>query len=215
VTRAPSIRRLALWALVGALVVLAARALVYALVPQPTLLSLQLERSAGGPRLVVVCVVALGLGAAAAAALVWLAAMAVHERHALAGVSYPPPRLRVRRLLVQAVLLWLVTSLAVALVESTIHWRAGLGFHGFQCLLGPVHRDALPVLASLSLLATAAIAAATHVLAWLRRALPLLCAATRTGNGRALVTCAPAAGLGPARLAFGHAWPRGPPALFS
>ena len=33
------------------------------------------------------------------------------------------------------------------MLESTIHWREGLGWHGLHCLLGPVHRDAIPILA--------------------------------------------------------------------
>ena len=59
--------------------------------------------------------------------------------------------------------------LAFALVESTIHWRAGLGWHGLHCLTGPVHRDAIPILAAFSLLAAAIVSALDHVLAWMRR----------------------------------------------
>jgi hypothetical protein len=213
VTRAGCIRRLALWAPLAALVVLASRVLVYALVPQPTLVSLKLQQSAGGPRLVVVAVVVLGLGAAAAAAFVGLAVIAVKERHALAGVSYPSPRLSLGRLLVQAVLLWLTTSVVFALVESTIHWRAGLGFHGLDCLLGPVHRDAIPILAALSLAAAAAVAGAAHILGWLGRVLPLLLEPTRPSSGQA--SCTPAAypRALPRLRPTGEAWPRAPPGL--
>jgi uncharacterized protein YcnI len=181
VTEACWIRRLALWTAISAFVVLAARAVVYALAPNPNLAD-QLQRSAGGPRLVVVALVALGLGVASAVALLWLAAIAVQERHALAGVSYPAPRLRLVPTLLRAMVLWVMTSLAFALVESAIHWCEGLGFHGLECLLGPVHRNAIPILAALSILAAAAVAAVAHVLAWLRRALPLPLVATGGGG---------------------------------
>jgi hypothetical protein len=213
VTRTGWIRGVALWAPIAALVVLASRSLVYALAPGPSLLSLQLERSVGGPRLVVIALVALGLGAAAAAAVVWLAAIAVQERHALAGVTYPAPRPRLVRLLLHAVALWLITSLAFALVESTIHWREGLGFHGLRCLTGPVHRDAIPILAALSLLAAAAVTAARHVLAWLRRVLPILLAATPARNAPPL-SPAPAFAVSlPVGRTRTQGRPRAPPCL--
>jgi hypothetical protein len=213
VTRTGWIRALALWAPIGALVVLASRSLVYALAPRPSVLSLQLEQSAGGPRLVVIALVALGLGVAAAAALVWLAAIAVQERHALAGVSYPAPRPRLVRLLVHAAVLWVATCLTFALVESTIHWREGLGFHGLHCLTGPVHRDAIPILAALSLLAAAAVTAARHVLAWLRRVLPILLAAIPARNAPPL-SPPPAFAFSPRAARTGtHGRPRAPPCL--
>ena len=40
-------------------------------------------------------------------------------------------------------------------LESYLHWRAGLGWHGLHCLAGPVHRDAVPIVAALSLVAVA------------------------------------------------------------
>ena len=40
---------------------------------------------------------------------------------------------------------------AFAMLESTLHWRAGLGWHGLHCLTGPVHRNAIPILGALSL----------------------------------------------------------------
>src|SRR2546423_2253975 len=63
---------------------------------------------------------------------------------------------------------------AFALLESYIHWRAGLGWHGLHCLTGPVHRNALPILGALSLLGAALGAALDHVLAWLRRTITAL-----------------------------------------
>ncbi len=199
-----------LWLPVAALVVLVARTIVYSLAP-PTLLALELGRQAGGPRLVVVCLVALGLGAAVSGAIVWLAAMAVAERRLLAGVSYPGPRLRLGPVLARAAGLWLATCVVFALLESTIHWREGLGFHGLHCLIGPVHRNAIPICAALSLLAAAAIAAARHVVAWLRRAEPLIAAARRGRRGEPTTPLVAPVVLLRALAPPAPARPRGPP----
>src|SRR5207244_708079 len=51
---------------------------------------------------------------------------------------------------------------------------AGAAALGLACLLGPVHRDALPFIAALSAVGAAAAAAAGHLLAWMRRTLALL-----------------------------------------
>jgi len=72
---------------------------------------------------------------------------------------------------VQAVALFVASSLVFDAIESYLHWRAGLGFHGLHCLIGPVHRDALPLLAATSLVAAAAVAAASHLVRWMRRTL--------------------------------------------
>ena len=82
--------------------------------------------------------------------------------------------LRLGRLLVRALVLFLATSLGFALFESWQHWRAGLGWHGLLRLTGPVHRNALPILAALSLVAAALAAALEHVLAWMRRTIARL-----------------------------------------
>jgi hypothetical protein len=101
-----------------------------------------------------------------------LAVLAVRERLALErGIVVEPPRLQPLVLLARFALLWAATSLAFAYFESYLHWRAGLGWHGLHCLVGPVHRDAVPVLAALSLLATALLGAVEHLVAWLRRTL--------------------------------------------
>ncbi len=108
--------------------------------------------------------------ALAAAAVLWLAAASVQERLAFEGrrlVAHP--RLRPGLLGLRAVALFLTTSFAFAMLESTIHWRAGLGWHGLHCLTGPVHRDAIPVLAALSLIAVAIHGAVEHLLLWARR----------------------------------------------
>jgi hypothetical protein len=154
----------------AALVVLAARAIAYALVPRSTLLSVALEHSAGGPRLPVVTGVALGCAVLAAAAVVGFAALAVGERLALERAPViSPPRIRPWRLARRSACLLAATTAAFALLESYLHWRAGLGWHGLRCLTGPVHRDALPILAALSLLAGALLEAVEHLVAWARR----------------------------------------------
>jgi hypothetical protein len=155
-----------LWLAPVALLVLAARWLTYALAP-PSPLSTRFEASTGGPRLVVVTVISLGLAAAVSTAAVWLAAVGVRERQRLRP-ERELPRLRLRRLALRAIGLSLAGSLGFALLESYVHWRAGLGFHGLSCLLGPVHRNALPLLAALALLAAALAEAAAHLHAWLR-----------------------------------------------
>jgi hypothetical protein len=158
-------RRL-LWLGPVALLVLAARWLTYALAPASPLTT-RFEASAGGPRLLVVTMVSLGLAAAISAAIVWLAAVGVRERQKL-QCERELPRLRLARLALRAVTLSVAGSLGFALLESYVHWRAGLGFHGLSCLLGPVHRNALPLLAALALLAAALAEAAAHLYAWLR-----------------------------------------------
>ena len=165
-------RRLLPTVALASLVVLTTRALVYALEPSP--LAQELGSATPGPRPLLVGVVVLGLALAGSAAVLWLAALGVRERHALALRPGPRPLLRVRRAVAHAALTFVVSSLAFALVESYVHWRAGLGFHGLHCLVGPVHRDALPFLAALSALGAAAFAAAAHVVAWMRRTLELL-----------------------------------------
>jgi hypothetical protein len=166
-------RRL-LWLGPVALLVLAARWLTYALAP-PSLLSGRLEASAGGPRLVVVTLVSLALAAAVSTAAVWLAAVGVRERQRLRP-ERELPRIRLQRLVLRAVALSVASSLAFALVESYVHWRAGLGFHGLSCLFGPVHRNALPVLSALSLVVAASAEAAQLLHAWARATLRALLA---------------------------------------
>ena len=164
--------RASVWAGLGALIVLATRSLCYALAPGPE--AQLLEHRAAGPALPIVAGGALVTALALAAAIVWLASMAVRERHLVSGEIGPLPRLDLVRGALASVGLFAGTSLAFAALESYIHLRAGLGFHGLSCLVGPVHRNALPVLAALSLLAAALHAAAGHVLAWARRTIHLL-----------------------------------------
>jgi hypothetical protein len=155
------------------LVVLCARAIAYALSPSP--LAAAFEHKAGGPALPLVAIVAVAAALGLAAAVVALAAIGVRERALLERVE--APRLRLRRLLLRAAVLFAATSLAFALLESYLHWRAGLGWHGLHCLTGPAHRDALPILGGLSLVASALAAALEHVLAWMRRTIERIRAA--------------------------------------
>jgi hypothetical protein len=158
------------WVGAGAIVVLAARALAYALSPSP--LARTFEHRAGGPALPFVVVGALVLGVGLAAAVVGLAALGVRERSLLESAARP--RLRLRRLAARAAALFVAASLGFALLESWLHWRAGLGWHGLDCLIGPAHRNAIPLLAALSLVASALAAALDHVLAWMRRTIARL-----------------------------------------
>ncbi|MFY9578532.1 MAG: hypothetical protein WAQ33_04335 [Gaiellaceae bacterium] len=156
------------WVTVCALVVLAARTLAYQLAPRPTLVGATLEQAVGGPGLVVTAIVALLGALAVAATIVWLAALGVRERHLLAGGPAPEP-IRPARVLGSAFLLFAASCGVFDALESYVHWRAGLGFHGIHCLVGPVHRNAVPLLAALSLVAAAVVAAATHLIRWMRR----------------------------------------------
>src|SRR5207237_8985262 len=144
------------WAALGAAVVLAARAIVYALAPWQTLAVVQLEHQAGGPHLATVLGVSVAVAALLAAAVRRIRVVAVRERLALEERELvQAPRLRPGRLALRAAAFFVAASIAFALFESYVHWRAGLGWHGLQCLIGPVHRDAIPVLGALSLLAVA------------------------------------------------------------
>jgi hypothetical protein len=195
-----------------ALVVLAARALAYALTPSP--LAVELQGAAGGPDLVVVAACSLALAAAIAAAVLGLAVLAVSERVALAPAPVlSPPRMHPVRLVARFAVLFVLTSGAFALLESYIHWRAGLGWHGLQCLVGPVHRDAIPLLAGLSLVAVAVFAAAEHLVAWAHRTLARVRPRARVYRRRA---ASPPARSAPRRRPFAAYLPaRGPPGRVS
>ena len=98
-----------------------------------------------------------------------------------------------------------------ASVESTIHWHAGYGFHPQHCLTGPVHENAIPILAALAVVASVAIAVADRLRAWAHRTL----GGAVTVDGLRLVFAAPAAGrpsLPLVAAAYRRRDPRGPPA---
>jgi hypothetical protein len=175
--------RLAVWPLLLVLVVLAARTVVYALAPQSLLLA-ALAHNEVGPDVTVPLVVGVLVAAAFAVACLGLAALAVRERLLLEGRALVvTPRLRPGLLAGRALGLFSVSAFAFAMLESYLHWRAGLGWHGINCLVGPVHRDAIPVLAALSLAAVAVHAAVEHLLAWARRLVAQLAATLAWPSG--------------------------------
>ncbi|HEY7003085.1 MAG TPA: hypothetical protein VH281_02290 [Gaiellaceae bacterium] len=206
--------RAAAWCGVGALVVLSTRVLAYALAP-PTALVLALQKSAGGPELVVVAAIAIGLGLVTAAAIIGAAAIAVRDRLALEERPiFSPLRLRVGRAIARFVVLTVVCLAAFAYLESYIHWRAGLGWHGIHCLIGPVHRDAIPLVIALSLVAVAIVEAVEHLLAWARRTFALLFPHLRSPRPEERRPVRPTlVSLGRDRLLGGDR-PRGPPGSF-
>ena len=162
------------WTVAAALVVLLARSIAYAIAPSSA--ARVLEHRAGGPALPVLTLVALALGGSLAIAICWLAAFGVRERAVLERrvLAEAPPRFRPARTFVLAVALSVITSVAGGLFEAYLHWRAGLGWHGVECVLGPVHRDLLPIATALSFVAVALLAGAEHVVAWMRRTFSLL-----------------------------------------
>lgn len=158
-------RKAPIGAVVTTLVVLLARSLAYATEPTPA--ARLLEHRAGGPALPVLALAFLALGAAIAIAVCWLAAVAVRERALIErrqAESFP-----VLRVVALTLALAVTTSVAGGLFEAYLHWRAGLGWHGLHCVLGPVHRDLIPFETGLSFVAAAIVAAAAHVVAWMRR----------------------------------------------
>lgn len=169
-----SARRALAWLAAAVLVVLLGRTIGYAAVPSPA--AGLYSHKLGGPTLPEIALVALALGGSVAVAICWLASLGVRERRLLERrvLSSPAPVLHTGGVVLRAFALWAVCAPAGGLLEAWIHWRAGLGWHGLHCLVGPVHRDLLPILGALALVAAAAIAAAEHVLAWMRRTFALL-----------------------------------------
>jgi hypothetical protein len=161
-------KRVLAWLGTVALMVLVARWLAYALA-QPSPLANRFAASAGGPSLVVVSLVSLALAGAISVTVLWLAALGVRERQQLRP-DRVPPRLRFRRLALNAVGLYAASAFSFAMFESYLHWRAGIGFHGLSCLVGPVHRNAIPLLAALALVAAALIEGLLHLVGWMRAA---------------------------------------------
>jgi hypothetical protein len=154
------------------LVVLLARTLAYATEPAPAARFLQ--HQAGGPAVPLLSLVALALCAVLAITVCWLVAVAVRERALIERRE--TQRFAVARTCVLALTLTLVTSFVGGMFEAYLHWRAGLGWHGLHCLLGPVHRDLLPFEAGLSFVAAAVLAGARHVVRWMRRTFARLAA---------------------------------------
>ena len=208
--------RVGAWPAASVLVVLSTRTLVYALVPRPSVIGNRLEYATGGPRLLVPAALAFGIAAAVSSAVIWVVWIGVAERTKLEPLAAAPARISTRRVAVRAVVLWCASSLLFAGLESYLHWRAGLGWHGLHCLVGPVHRDATPILAALSLIVSALAAAATHLLAWVRRVVRAL--RTRPGRSRPSLgstSRASAFWLPRSRCGDTRLGPRAPPVLIS
>jgi hypothetical protein len=154
------------------LVVLVARSLAYA--AEPSRSSQFLQHQAGGPLVPAVALVALGLCGVLAVTVCSLVAMGVRERALLERRESDP--FAVTRTLLLAVGLTVTTCFAGGMLEAYLHWRAGLGWHGLHCVVGPVHRDLIPFETGLSFVAAALIAAARHIAAWMRRTFARLAA---------------------------------------
>src|SRR4051812_15330595 len=206
------------WGVLVAAVVLATRAAVYALA-RATPLSERLSGRLGGPRPVVVAAVAVASALVLGGVLLWLAALGVRERWALAEsrTRGARPRLDLWRLALRAGGLWVASALAFTAVESSIHWRAGLGFHGLDCLFGPVHVNAVPITAALSILAAAAVGAVEHLLRWARRVVGHALGPRRRRLRAWVALVVPRGALTPPRVLFTFEplLPRPPPVLAS
>jgi hypothetical protein len=194
------------WVLAALPVWLGARTVAYALAPANPL-ARELEGRTGGSVPLLVMVVALGAALALAAGILGVASLAVRERAALAGAA--PPPLRWRRLAVRGAVLFAVATVLFAGAETWLHMRSGLGFHGWHCLLGPVHRDALPFLAAFSAAATLVLAAVERLVAWARRIVRAL--RIRAGRLRPAALPRPSRLVWPRRLTAAEVSARAPP----
>lgn len=166
--------RIAGWIALAGAIFLGARGLAYLTLGPRTVASAALADEGGGPPVAIIAVALPLVALALASALASLTRLGVAERHRLSGegAATAPGPMRVRTIALRSLALTAGSSVLFAGIESYLHWRAGLGFHGIHCLLGPVHRDALPFLVALSVLAAAGSVALGHALAWLRRAAP-------------------------------------------
>jgi hypothetical protein len=158
------------WILLGVLVVATSRQIAYAL--NGGSLADRLSAAGGGPGIAWVAAVALAGSALGTLGGLWLVACGVRERCALEldGWATTPPSIRLRALARRTVVLSGATAAAFTVFESTLHYERGLGFHGWHCIAGPVHQNAAPIIAGLSLIAAACVTAAEFVLSAVRRA---------------------------------------------
>jgi hypothetical protein len=203
--------RVGIWDLVTVAIIVATRWIVYALAPQSVLLD-ALAHQEGSPDLTGALVGIMLVAAGIACAVLWVAVVAVRERVALEGRRLvETPRLALGPLGARFLALFVVSSFLFAMTESTIHWRDGLGWHGLGCLLGPIHRDAIPILAALSLLAVAVHGAIAHLLAWARRLFAQLAARPLVLGSTTPPSCFSETPR--RRRAWARAAARGPPAL--
>jgi hypothetical protein len=187
---------------------LGARAVAYALAPANPVAQ-ELEGRTGGTAPIAVTAVAAVAALAVAAAVLFVASLAVRERAALAGEEVP--RIPRRRILVRAAVLFALATVVFTGAETLLHLQAGLGFHGWHCVLGPMHRDALPFLAAFAGAASLVVAAIERIVAWARRIVRALRARPPRLRPAPLPRAASTrivAGFAPLRLAA-----RGPPLL--
>jgi hypothetical protein len=196
------------WLLAVVPVWLGARGIAYALAPANPL-ARELEGRTGGTAPLLVTVVLAGTVLAVAAGVLAVASLAVRERAALAQEKAPP--IAWTRIAARAGVLFVLAAVLFVSVESWLHVRAGLGFHGWHCLVGPLHRDALPFLAALSSAAALVVAAAERLVAWARRVVRAL--RVRSPHLRPAPMPRPARTLVRSRLADRRAAARGPPCL--
>jgi hypothetical protein len=206
-----TLRRWWLWAACLLLVVGLSRQIAYGLSDAP--LAERLSAQGGGTNLVAVAAISLGLAALATAIGLWLVATGLRERSRLeldgwvgGGRSINVLGLALRTLLLSAASVVAFTSL-----ESWLHYRAGLGFHAYHCLFGPVHENALPILIALSLVVSAAIAAADAILSAARRLVAHLVRGRRTVLAGTLRSLSAPFSLPRTRPRGGGRRTRGPP----
>jgi hypothetical protein len=205
--------RILVWAVAAVLVIAVSRQIAYALAGAAV--ARRLAGEGGGTDPVWIAAAALLAAGLVAAVGTWLVAIGVRERcHLELERWVAPAPLRPGRIAARAAALGLATNAGFAVVESCIHYHEGLGFMGLRCIEGPIHVDAAPILIALSLVAAAAITAAEHVLAALRRAVALLVlrrrGTPRTGEAR---RPAPVGGPVLGRRLHGANLTRGPPGV--
>jgi Na+/proline symporter len=190
-------------------IVLAARALAYGFVPGQD--ATRFAAQAGGPALPALAAAALVAALAVAASIILLTTLAVRERLRLEDrLLVATPSFSARAAVVRAVALFAAALPCAALLESYVHWRAGLGWHGLSCLVGPVHRDLVPFLGALSIVVAATSAAVEHLVAWMRRVVATLAPAVRVASRRAALP-APRTDAPRSRLPSRKAAARAPP----
>jgi hypothetical protein len=170
--------RLGLHGAAALAIALVARTVAYALSPAPD--AAVLEGRLGGPRLLVVAGVAATLAVTVSLALLAVIEASLRERARLERAAHERPPFDASALVVRAVGLLAASAALFTGVESTIHWRAGYGFHPLHCLVGPVHVNAVPILAALALVASAGISATDRMIAWARRTLQAAVAPPKT-----------------------------------
>jgi hypothetical protein len=173
-------RQLALWTLIGVIVVSLGRTIAYALAGGTV--AQRLSEQGGGAQPAVVAAISLSIAVVVSATGLWLVATGLRERSRLEleGWTQAPPALPVGRLLRRAVALSAAMIVAFTVFESCLHYEEGLGFHGWHCIAGPVHQNAAPILIALSLLATAVVSAVEAVLAAARRLVAQIALGRRT-----------------------------------